>query len=455
MNKVDNKKILEAINLETGEYHPTQKINIKSDKVDLKALINRDDKYGEYAWSVISKIISYASSLVPGITDEFNDIDEAMRLGFNWSKGPFEMLEEIGVSNFFSRFKDYEGNKFLENLSKTKDEKFHGIRQKYTNIETLGKVKKTATNIDGNSSASIYRFNDYNIVEFTTKANALDYDSMDALKKATNKPLIIINESMQFSAGVNLSYTMEFANKGDFKSIEKFVGYFQETCKHLKYSDYPVVSAPSGLTLGGGFEVMVQSNFVASHTNIVVGLVEAIVGLIPAGGGCKEMLARWLDTEEAKNDPHYAPLKVFDIIGYGKTATSPVEAEPMKYLKPEDKKIMNRNSLLEVAKEILNNNKDFKAPLETKFNLPGKAVKEEMNKILEKLYNEKVILDHGLLVAQELSHVLSGGDTTIDKTLSEDDLYKLELDAFMKLIETEKTQDRIKHTLATGKPLVN
>jgi 3-hydroxyacyl-CoA dehydrogenase len=455
MNKVDNKKILEAINLETGKYHPTQKINIKSDKVDLKALINRDDKYGEYAWSVISKIINYASSLVPGITDEFNDIDEAMRLGFNWSKGPFEMLEEIGVSNFFSRFKNYEGNKFLENLSKTKDEKFHGIRQKYTDIETLGKVKKTATNIDGNSSASIYRFDDYNIVEFTTKANALDYHSMDALKKATDKPLIIINESMQFSAGVNLSYTMEFANKGDFKSIEKFVGYFQETCKHLKYSDHPVVSAPSGLTLGGGFEVMVQSNFVASHTNIVVGLVETIVGLIPAGGGCKEMLARWLNTEEAKNDPHYAPLKVFDIIGYGKTATSPVEAEPMKYLKPEDKKIMNRNSLLEVSKEILNNNKDFKAPLETKFKLPGKAVKEEMNKILEKLYNDKIILDHGLLVAQELAHVLSGGDTTIDKTLSEDDLYKLELDAFMKLIETEKTQDRIKHTLATGKPLVN
>ena len=409
MNKVENKKILEAINLETGEYHPTQKINIKSDKVDLKALINRDDKYGEYAWSVISKIINYSSSLVPGITDEFNDIDEAMRLGFNWSKGPFEMLEEIGVSNFFSKFKNYEGNKFLENLAETKNENFHGIRQKYTDIETLGKVKKTASNIDGNSSASIYRFNDYNIVEFTTKANALDYDSMDALKKATDKPLIIINESMQFSAGVNLSYTMEFAKKGDFKSIEKFVGYFQETCKHLKYSDHPVVSAPSGLTLGGGFEVMVQSNFVASHTNIVVGLVETIVGLIPAGGGCKEMLARWLDTDEARNDPHYAPLKVFDIIGYGRTATSPVEAEPMKYLKPEDKKIMNRNSLLEVSKEILNNNKDFKAPLETKFKLPGKVVKEEMNKILEKLYNDKVILDHGLKVAQELALCIKWG----------------------------------------------
>ena len=455
MNKTGATKVMEAINLESGDYSPSKKIDVKSDKVDLKALINRKDKYGEYAWSVLSKIIKYASSLVPGITKEFNDIDEAMRLGFNWAKGPFEMLEEIGVKDFFNRVDDFAGNYFLENLSKTKNEDFYGERQKYTNIETLGKVKKTASNLDGNDSAKIYRFNDYNIVEFTTKANALDYDSMDALKKATDKPLIIINESMQFSAGVNLTYTMQFADKKDFKSIEKFIKYFQETCKHLKYSKYPVVSAPSGLTLGGGFEVMVQSNFVASHTNIVVGLVETIVGLIPAGGGCKEMLARWLDTDEAKKDPNYAPLKVFDIIGYGKTASSPVEAEPMKYLRPSDKKIMNRNSLLEVSKKIIRENKDFKSPSELEFKLPGKAVRGEMDKILDKLYNDKVILDHGVEVAKELAHVLSGGDTTIDKTLSEDDLFKLELDAFMRLIETQKTQDRIKHTLATGKPLVN
>ena len=455
MNKTGAIKVMEAINLESGDYSPSKKIDVKSDKVDLKGLINRKDKYGEYAWSVISKIIKYASSLVPGITKEFNDIDEAMRLGFNWAKGPFEMLEEIGVKNFFDKVDDFSGNSFLEKLSKSKNENFYGGRQKYTNIETLGKVKKIASSSDGNDSAKIYRFNDYNIVEFTTKANALDYDSMDALKKATDKPLIIINESMQFSAGVNLTYTMQFADKNDFKSIEKFIKYFQETCKHLKYSKYPVISAPSGLTLGGGFEVMVQSNFVASHTNIVVGLVETIVGLIPAGGGCKEMLARWLDTDEAKSNPNFAPLKVFDIIGYGKTATSPVEAEPLKYLRPSDKKIMNRNSLLEVSKEILNENKNFKPPEELRFKLPGKAVRGEMDKILEKLYNDKVILDHGVEVAKELAHVLSGGDTTIDKTLSEDDLFKLELDAFMKLIETQKTQDRIKHTLSTGKPLVN
>ena len=111
--------------------------------------------------------------------------------------------------------------------------------------------------------------------------------------------------------------------------------------------------------------------------------------------------------------------------------------------------------MLEVSKKILNENKDFRPPEELKFNLPGKSVIEEMDKILEKLYNDKIILDHGVEVAKELAHVLSGGETTIEKTLSEDDLFKLELDAFMKLIETQKTQDRIKHTLATGKPLVN
>ncbi|WP_440634340.1 3-hydroxyacyl-CoA dehydrogenase NAD-binding domain-containing protein [Candidatus Pelagibacter sp. HIMB1746] len=455
MNKSGNQKILEAINLETGEYTTSKKIDLGVETVDINNLINRKDKYGEYAWEVISKIIKYASSLVPGITDKFNDIDEAMRLGFNWAMGPFEMLKSIGVENFFSRIDNFENNKFLENLSKSKDENFYGERQLYTDIETLGKIRPTAIKVDKNNSAEIHRFKDFNIVEFTTKACALDYDSMDALKNATDKPLIVMNESMQFSAGVNLSYTMNFADKNDFKSIEKFIKYFQDTCKTLKYSKHPVVSAPSGLTLGGGFEVLVQSNFVASHTNIVVGLVETIVGLVPAGGGCKEMLWRWSQTEEAKSDPDYAPLKVFDIIGYAKTATSPVEAEPLKYLKPEDRKIMNRNSLFEEARKLIHENNDFVPPEECKFNLSGKPLKEKMIKVLEKLYNEKIILDHGMHVGTELANVLSGGDTNLDKTLSEDDLYKLELDSFMRLIETKQTQERIKHTLSTGKPLVN
>ncbi|MDC0854131.1 3-hydroxyacyl-CoA dehydrogenase NAD-binding domain-containing protein [Candidatus Pelagibacter sp.] len=455
MNKQNNQKILEAISLETGEYSSTKKIDLGIDTVNLNLLINRKDKYGEYAWSVISQIIKYASSLVPGITNKFNDIDEAMRLGFNWAMGPFEMLKSIGVKNFFDRIDSYENNKFLENLSKSKDENFYGERQLYTNIETLGKIKPKAIKVDKNKSAEIYRFKDFNIVEFTTKACALDYDSMDALKNATDKPLIIINESMQFSAGVNLTYTMNFADKGDFKSIEKFIKYFQETCKHLKYSDHPVISAPSGLVLGGGEEVAIQSNFVVSHTNIVMGLVETGVGLVPAGGGCKEVLWRWSQTPEAKKDPDFAPLKVFNIIGYGTTATSTVEAEPLKFLRPEDKKVMNRNSLFEVSKKLILENKDFTPPKKCSFNLSGKPLKEKMIKVLEKLYNDKIILDHGMKVGSELANVLSGGDTTIKQTLSEDELYKLELDSFMRLIETKETQQRIKHTLNTGKLLVN
>ena len=278
---------------------------------------------------------------------------------------------------------------------------------------------------------------------------------MDALKKATDKPLIIINESMQFSAGVNLNYVMDFAEKKDFKSIEKFIKYFQETCKHLKYCKNPVVSAPSGLTLGGGFEIVAQSNFVVSHMNIVMGLVETIVGLIPAGGGCKEMLWRWSQTKEGKKDPDYAPLKLFEIIGFAKTATSPIEAEPLMLLNSHDKKIMNRNSLLSESKILLKKNKDFTPPDKCKFKLSGSQVREKMHKSLEKLHKDKKILEHGLEVGKELSYVLSGGETNLNKELSEDDLFSLELNAFMKLIKTKKTQERIKHTLATGKPLIN
>ncbi len=455
INKTKGSKILEALNLETGEYSPAKKIELQIDRVDLKKLVNRDDKYGKFAWSVISKIIKYSSSLVPGITKEFNDIDEALRLGFNWSKGPFEMLQEIGPKNFFSKVDNIENNKFLKNLQDSKKENFYEERQKYTDIKTLGKVKNIATKIDKNKSAEIFRFKGFNIVEFTTKANALDYNSMDALKKATNKPLIIINESMQFSAGVNLTYVMDFVKKKDFKSIEKFIKHFQETCKHLKYCDNPVVSAPSGLALGGGEEILLQSNFIVSHTNIVMGLVETIVGLVPAGGGCKEMLWRWSQTNEGKKDPDYAPLKVFDIIGYAKTASSPQEAIPLMFLKTKDKQIMNRNNLLPEAKILLEKNKKFSIPQKCRFKLSGEEVRKKMYKILEKLYQEKKILDHGLEVGKELAYVLSGGKTNLKKELKEDDLYNLELESFMKLIQKKKTQERIIHTLTTGKPLFN
>jgi len=457
MNKKDGRKVLEAINLTTKNYSPSKKIDLSIDeKINLKELVSRNDKYGKYAWSVISKIILYSSSLIPSVTKDYNNIDEAMRLGFNWTKGPFEMLEELGVKFFVEKDSQLKTNKFIKELYDKKTETFYGKRQIYTNLETLGKVKQSAKINKNNKSAFTYEHKNCKIVEFNTKANTLDYDSMDALKKASDKNMIIINEGMQFSAGVNLNYVMDFAKEKNWKAIEKFIHHFQMTCKELKYSNNLVISAPSGLALGGGFEVLVQSDYVVAHANIVTGLVETLVGLIPAGGGTTNMLFRWMQTQENKNDPDFAPQKVFDIIGYGKTANSPNEAMPFKFLLNKDKSIMNRNKLLSASQDLINEKKDgYKPPKQPTFKLSGSQVRDKMFQTLENLFKEKRILEHGMEVGKKLAYVLSGGNTTIDKQLSEDHMYALELEAFVQLIQMEKTQARIKHTLSTGKPLVN
>ena len=468
INKEGEKKVLESINLKTGEYSKTKKVDLETETLDFIYLINRIDKFGEYAWSVLSKIILYASSLIPKVTDEYNNIDEAMRLGFNWTIGPFEILDKIGIEFFAERDQNLKLNRFLNNLYLNKRIDWYSDKQLYlkhdlrtlrrrSNIYWLKADVKKNENLIFNS-AKIYtsETEGYNIVEFTTKANTLDSDSMYALSKATEKNLIIINDALQFSAGVNLNYVMEFAKQKEWRKIQKFIFDFQQTCKKLKYSEFPVIAAPSGLAIGGGFEVVCQSDYVVSHTNVVLGLVETLVGLIPAGGGCKEMLWRWMQTDESKKDLNFAPLKVFDLIGYAKTASSPNEAIPNKFLLDKDRVVINRDILLhESEKLLLQINKDYKPPAEPTFKLSGANVRDKMYEILETLYKDKKILDHGLEVGKQLAFVLSGGNTNLDKELSEDDLYALELDAFMNLIQMPKTQERIKHTLETGKPLVN
>ena len=181
-----------------------------------------------------------------------------------------------------------------------------------------------------------------------------------------------------------------------------------------------------------------------------------MVGLIPAGGGCKEMLWRWLQSEESKNDYEFAPLKVFDLIGYAKTANSPYEAVPYKFLLDKDKVVINRDRLLHESEKLLDEiHKDYNPPAEPIFKLPGSSCRNKMYEILENLYKDKKILNHGVEVGKQLAFVLSGGNTSLDKELSEDDMYALEREVFMNLIQMPKTQERIKHTLEAGKPLVN
>ena len=165
---------------------------------------------------------------------------------------------------------------------------------------------------------------------------------------------------------------MEFIKNNDTKSVEKFIKYFQETCKHLKYCKHPVISAPSGLALGGGEEILLQSNYVVTHTNIVMGLVETIVGLVPAGGGCKELVMAMDTIRRVKNDHDYAPLKVFDIIGYAKTATSPQEAKPFTISRQKIIKLLLIEMSYYSGKKIIEKNVELSNPSkECKFKLSG------------------------------------------------------------------------------------
>ncbi len=453
MNKTDGKKILEAINLETGKYLPAKKINLGlGDKININQLIDREDKYGQYAKSILTKVLRYAAYLIPDVTSKYIDIDDALRLGFNWTIGPFEMLSNIDSNSFIKENSDINYFKTIDNGFKF--EKRPGYLD--TSIDNLRSLN--LKNTYSNTSANIKNLSSYQIVEFTTKANALDTDSMLTLKKAAenNKSTIVINEAMQFSAGVNLNYVMEFAKNNEWSKIEKFIIDFQQTCKIIKYADKPFIAAPSGLAIGGGFEVILHCDYTVSHANVVLGLVESLVGLIPAGGGCKEMLWRWLQTPEGKENSEFASMKVFDLIGYAITSNSPNEARPNKFFLNKDKIVINRDRQLTTSLDLLNTiESEYTKSEQPSFRLGGSVVKDKMFEKLEKLYSDKKIMEHGLEVGKQIAFVLSGGNTNLNTDLSEDDLYNLELEAFMRLIQMPKTQERIKHTLETGKPLVN
>ena len=453
INKANGKKILEAINLETGEYHESKKINLGlGDKIDIKKLVSRDDIYGKYAKEILTKVIRYAAFLIPDVSSKYIDIDDALRLGFNWTVGPFEMLSTIDSSSFIEDNLDIEYFKNLKNNFIF--EKRPGyLDPSIDNLRSLNLEKSFS-----NSSANVKNAGSYQIVEFTTKANALDTNSMLALKDAAQngKSTIVINEAMQFSAGVNLNYVMDFAKNNEWSKIEKFIVDFQQTCKTIKYADKPFIAAPSGLAIGGGFEVVLHCDYSVSHTNVVLGLVESLVGLIPAGGGCKEMLWRWLQTPEGKDNSDFASMKVFDLIGYAITSSSPNEAKPNQFFLGKDKVVINRDRQLNSAIDLINETEnDYIKPVQPMFRLGGNSVKDQMFVKLEKLYSEKKIMEHGLEVGKQIAFVLSGGNTNSNNDLSEDDIYNLELEAFMRLIQMPKTQERIKHTLETGKPLVN
>lgn len=467
----------ESLSLKTGEYRPHQKAELDIPK-DVKAQLASDSKAGRYAWAVMARTLSYAAMLVPEAVDDIASVDEAMRLGFAWKQGPFELIDRLGTEWFVARL-EKEGLPVPELLRTAAGRPFYrvenGRRQmlgtdgdyhdvvRPDGVLMLEDIKRTREPLLKNGSAALWDIGDgVACFEFTSKMNTVDADIMGLLAKATKlvardfKAMVIYNEGPAFSAGANLGLALFAVNIAAWPILEQMIMEGQAVYKGLKYAPFPVVGAPSGLALGGGCEILLHCDALQAHAESYIGLVECGVGLIPAWGGCKEMLHRWSTLGKLPKGPMPAVAKVFEMISTATVAKSAAEAKEMLFLRPTDGITMNRYRLLADAKaKALELARDYAPPKEPEFVLPGESAAVAMNLAAESFHRRGLATKHDVVVSGALAEVLSGGDTDVTRTLHESDILALEFSRFQKLLHHPDTLARIEHILETGKPLRN
>ena len=483
LNKDSGKKVKESRDIQTGEYSKSSRRtnlgSVKAAKKGLRNLVEFEDKGGKYAWRVLSKTLAYAASLVPEITDNIVNVDLAMKNGFLWKKGPFEMLDELGPSWFRSKISDEglsvpqilelvgEGSFFQEN---EKGKSFFETGGKYTELVrpkgylSAADVKKGKIALFSNASASLWDMGDQIILaEFHSKMNSMDPLIMEVLNEASNlcesgayRGIVIGNDGDNFSAGANLGLSSFVSNVGAWDEAEKFVFGGQITFMGLKHGNFPVVGASSGLAIGGGCEVLLACDTVQAHSESYIGLVEVGVGLVPAWGGCKEMVTRWNDSPQEPKGPMSTVTKIFQNIGTARVASSAQEAKELNFLRDNDKITMNRSRLLYDAKQVcLDMIDNYEAPDINQHYLPGPSGKVTLDLAVQDLVKAGHATPHDVVVTNELSHILSGGDTDSTEAVSDEKILEMERESILRLMRTEGTMDRIEHMLTTGRPLRN
>lgn len=492
--RLDDKRNKLAINLDATPFDADKSYRLADrprlesadqGKKGLRAVVEHPDMGGKYAWTVLSQTLAYAASLVPQIAGDIASVDEAMRLGTNWKKGPFELIDDMGPKYFAERLKA-EGKPVPDLLTKVGDGTFYkveagklhffGTDGKYhpvkraAGVMLLADVKRASKPLLKNPSASLWDIGDGAIcLEFTSKMNAIDDQIFAAMHAAcdmiegsdgTYKALVIYNEGSAFSAGANLGLALFAINIALWPQIEELVSGGQEAYQRLKYAPFPVVAAPSGLALGGGCEVLLASDHVQAHAETYCGLVEVGVGVIPGWGGCKELLNRYYEASRAPGAakgpiPHVK--QAFETIGTAKVAKSAADAKDIGYLKASDGITMNRDRLLFDAKEkALELSKGYEAPLPKSIPLPGPSGKFALELAVADLRKSGKATPHDVTVCEILGDVLSGGpDADPTVPTADERILELEREGFMKLIHTEGTMARIEHMLEKGKPLRN
>ena len=469
-----------ALDLATGEYREGIKpaaLPPKAEK-DLAALIAVPGKVGEYAWEILGKTLSYAAMLVGEAADDIVGIDDAMKLGYNWKFGPFELIDRIGAATFAARLRD-EGRSVPAILDTAGDRPFYrvvdGKRQFLTlageyqdvvrgeGVVLLEDIKLGAEPIVNNASAALWDIGDgVAALEFTTKMNALDGEIMALIQQAIPiveqrfKALVIYNEGSNFSAGANLGMAMFAVAAGMWGEIEKLIAGGQQALKALKYAPFPVVSAPAGMALGGGCEVLLHSDAVQAHAETYVGLVECGVGLLPGWGGNGEMLDRMAKAPMMPRGPMPAVAKAFETISTAQVSKSAALAKEMMFLRPSDGITMNRDRLLADAKaKALSLVDGYAPPEKPTFRLPGESGRVGIAGVVDGFRKKGLATEYDEVVSARLAMVLTGGDADLVDIVQEDDLLKLEREGFMDAVKDPRTQARVQQMLTTGKPLRN
>lgn len=475
----NGRRVREAIDLASGEYRPLEEVELPESKAnDLRALLDAPGKVGRYAWRVLGQTLAYAAGLLPEVADDIIAVDEAMRLGYNWKWGPFELIDRLGIDWVVQRLQR-DGIAVPELLSAAGGRPFYrvqdgrreflGLDGDYRPIERpkgvllLADVKLRSQPVARNRSAALWDIGDgVACFEFTTKSNALDDaviallgESIDIVSKRF-KALVIYNEGENFSLGANLGLALFAANIAAWGEIEKLVAAGQRTYRALKYAPFPVVSAPSGMALGGGCEILLYSDAVQAHAETYAGLVECGVGLIPGWGGTAAMLERWAQSGKLPKGPMPAVAKVFEIVSTATVAKSAAEAKEFLFLRADDGITMNRNRLLADAKaRALQMVPGYRAPEPSELTLPGPSGRIALEMAAQGFARRGLATANDLIVASTLAEVLSGGANDLIDTASEEQLLALERAGFMRLAKQDFTLARIEHTLETGKPLRN
>ena len=407
----------------------------------IRALYQSKDKVGQFLRSTLGPTLEYATRVQPEISDSPADVDRAMRWGFGWELGPFEQLAVIKGEP--------------SSLAKPTDDK---------GLLILRQAREQNRIVRKNAGASLVDLGDGVLcVEFHSKMNAIGGDTIQMLqagvKEATAnfRALVVGNEGAHFSAGANLMLVILEAQEGNWDEIDLMVRAFQQATMALKHADVPVVVAPSGLAIGGGCEIALHADRVQAAAESYIGLVEVGVGIIPAGGGTKEMLARAMDGAAAGSDVLPPVQRVFETIGFAKVSTSGPDAQRLGYLRPVDAFTMNRERLLADAKSrALARVADYVKPQpRTAIRVGGEGVLAALKLGIHLALRAGRISDHDALIGKKLAWILAGGNQTHATTLTEQQLLDLEREAFLSLCGEQKTQARMAHTLKTGKPLRN